>query len=600
MDRFESILGKPVWLVLLVALVIGLPVLALGEIAGSDSRSRLANADAQASALATKRAATVISDRLKTLRAQVAAVTQPEVSGKAAPLVGAVRARDLGAIQAQLAAFRALVVTELPAGSISGAADWYVLDPSGRLLAVEPVGHRPVGTDMSGSRLAEVKVTSAAVPVALTGVYRDNNDAFIGSSRPGVCPTCPTGDLLVSAVGRLADEGSELGSLVTSVNARAVSDVILTLLPVAEDAYVVDAKGVLVVRASHAFSSDESSLADLRSQPVVAASLAGTITHAAFEDPFGRGSLLATSAIVPEVGWRVIAIARLTVASAELESTLGQQRAVRSLLVALLLVGSYVLSRSVRRTLRQRRALADANVRIAEADQAKSQFLANMSHELRTPLNAIIGFADVLGQRMFGDLNVKQADYVNDIVGSGRHLLLLINDILDLAKVEAGRMVLEPSSFSLPETLASGVTMVRERASSHGIALTLDVAADVDVITADERKVKQVVFNLLSNAVKFTPDGGRITVSATGTADEVRVAVRDSGAGIAPADQAALFTEFAQTEEGRRAAEGTGLGLTLTKKLVELHGGRIWVESQLGAGSTFTFALPLIAEPGSS
>jgi signal transduction histidine kinase len=197
---------------------------------------------------------------------------------------------------------------------------------------------------------------------------------------------------------------------------------------------------------------------------------------------------------------------------------------------------------------------------------------------------------------MFGALNPKQADYVNDIVESGRHLLSLINDILDLAKVEAGRMALEPTAFSLREVLGIGVTMVRERAASHQIALSLDVASDVDVITADERKVKQVVFNLLSNAVKFTPDGGRIAVVATLTKDEVQVAVRDSGAGITPDDQAALFKEFAQTEDGRHAAEGTGLGLTLAKRLVELHGGRIWVDSQVGAGSTFTFALPLLLQ----
>ena len=219
-----------------------------------------------------------------------------------------------------------------------------------------------------------------------------------------------------------------------------------------------------------------------------------------------------------------------------------------------------------------------------------------MSHELRTPLNAIIGFSEVLGQKMFGDLNAKQTEYVNDIVGSGRHLLALINDILDLAKVEAGRMVLDPAAFSLREALGSGLTMVRERASGHGIELSLDVADDVDVITADERKIRQVVFNLLSNAVKFTRDGGQVGISAARIGDEIQVSVRDSGIGIAPGDQSALFREFAQTDDGRRAAEGTGLGLALTKRLVELHGGRIWVESAVGSGSTFTFALPVGAQ----
>ena len=176
----------------------------------------------------------------------------------------------------------------------------------------------------------------------------------------------------------------------------------------------------------------------------------------------------------------------------------------------------------------------------------------------------------------------------------------MINDVLDLAKVEAGRMVLDPEAFSLRETLTSSVSMVRERALHHRIGLALDVAPDVDLITADERKIKQILFNLITNAVKFTPDGGQVTVTAITRGGELQVAVRDSGIGIAPSDQARIFEEFTQTKDGRESTEGTGLGLTLTKKLVERHGGRIWVESQLGAGSTFTFALPLIAEPGSS
>ncbi len=232
------------------------------------------------------------------------------------------------------------------------------------------------------------------------------------------------------------------------------------------------------------------------------------------------------------------------------------------------------------------------------ANRHKSEFLANMSHELRTPLNAVIGFSEVLLERMFGELTPKQEEYLQDILGSGRHLLSLINDILDLSKVEAGRMELEIGSFSLQEALESGLTAVRERASRHRIALRLDVESRIGLIEADERKVKQVVFNLLSNAVKFTPDGGRVDVTACLADGEVQVAVRDTGIGITPEDQERLFEEFHQV--GRSSGvkrEGTGLGLTLTKKFVELHGGRIWVESQVGVGSTFTFTLP-IRRPG--
>ena len=200
------------------------------------------------------------------------------------------------------------------------------------------------------------------------------------------------------------------------------------------------------------------------------------------------------------------------------------------------------------------------------ASRHKSEFLANMSHELCTPLNAIIGFSDVLNERMFGELNDKQAEYVQDILSSGRHLLALINDILDLSKIEAARMELHPEEFDV----------------------------------ADERKVKQIVLNLLSNAVKFTPEGGRVAVGATLTDGFVEITVADTGIGIAPEDQAAVFEEFRQVgTDYARKHEGTGLGLALTKRFVELHGGSIWVKSAVGQGSTFGFTLPVREWPTS-
>ena len=227
------------------------------------------------------------------------------------------------------------------------------------------------------------------------------------------------------------------------------------------------------------------------------------------------------------------------------------------------------------------------------ASRHKSEFLASMSHELRTPLNAIIGFSEVLREEMFGPLNERQADYLNDILTSGRHLLSLINDILDLSKIEAGKMELELSTFALPAVLEGGLTMIRERATGHGISLGLDVAPAVGEISGDERKVKQVVFNLLSNAVKFTPDGGRIDLSARVSNGEVEVAVSDTGIGIAPEDQERVFEEFQQA--GQR--EGSGLGLALGRRFVELHGGQLKVESEPGVGSTFRFTLPLQDAP---
>jgi GAF domain-containing protein len=239
------------------------------------------------------------------------------------------------------------------------------------------------------------------------------------------------------------------------------------------------------------------------------------------------------------------------------------------------------------------REIQDKSRQLEVANQHKSEFLANMSHELRTPLNAIIGFSEVLLERMFGDLNDKQDDYLKDIHSSGRHLLTLINDILDLSKVEAGRMELEAAKFDLPSAIGNAMTLVRERAQRHGIALAVAVEPGIGEIVADERKLKQILVNLLSNAVKFTPDGGKIDVSARRDGSDVVIAVRDTGIGNAPEDQEAVFDAFRQVgKHYTNKQEGTGLGLTLTRKFVELHGGRLWLESTPGKGSTFSFNIP--------
>jgi signal transduction histidine kinase len=226
------------------------------------------------------------------------------------------------------------------------------------------------------------------------------------------------------------------------------------------------------------------------------------------------------------------------------------------------------------------------------ASRHKSEFLANMSHELRTPLNAIIGFSEVLAERMFGEVNPKQAEYLADILESGRHLLSLINDILDLSKIEAGRMELDLGDFSLPSAIENAVTLVRERAHRRGITLELALDERVGRVRADERKVKQVLLNLLTNALKFTPEGGRISVNARVRDGVAEVCVTDTGIGISAQDQATVFEEFRQVGAMSRSVEGTGLGLAISRKFIELHGGRIRVTSEVGVGSTFAFTLP--------
>jgi signal transduction histidine kinase len=252
------------------------------------------------------------------------------------------------------------------------------------------------------------------------------------------------------------------------------------------------------------------------------------------------------------------------------------------------------------RTYESARLVAELERKSAQlqlAGQHKSEFLASMSHELRTPLNAVIGFSEVLLERMFGDVNEKQAEYLADIHGSGKHLLSLINDILDLSKIEAGRMDLELARFSVPDVLQSTVSLLRERAGRGEVALTLACDAQVHEWVADERKFRQILLNLLSNAIKFTPPGGSVRIEALAIGHALQVSVKDNGIGVRAEDREVVFEEFRQASGNHLAkAEGTGLGLALTRRLVELHGGTITLDSGLGKGSTFVFRLPAGAE----
>jgi len=252
------------------------------------------------------------------------------------------------------------------------------------------------------------------------------------------------------------------------------------------------------------------------------------------------------------------------------------------------------------------------------ANEAKSDFLANMSHELRTPLNHIIGFSELVVDKNFGDLNETQEEYLNDVLNSSRHLLSLINDILDLSKVEAGKIELKPSQINLENLLENSLTMVKEKAIKHGLQIGVSISELPESITVDERKMKQIIYNLLSNSVKFTPDGGQIQVNAQKTdsdalrphlgdngfppsstgnnnKDWILISVKDTGIGLKQDKLKRIFRPFEQVENAKsRKYQGTGLGLSLVKNMVELHGGRIWAKSAgVGKGATFSFVIPM-------
>jgi signal transduction histidine kinase len=250
---------------------------------------------------------------------------------------------------------------------------------------------------------------------------------------------------------------------------------------------------------------------------------------------------------------------------------------------------------------RSNKLLFEANSQLRAATEAKSAFLAHMSHELRTPLNAIIGFSDLLIGGIGGEINNKQRQCLEDILSSGKHLLSLINDILDLSKVEAGKIDIKPESLRLADVVDDAVTTVKPMLDDSRHEMAISIAEDLPPVYGDRNRLKQILLNLLSNAIKFTPDGGKLHLEANRKGNFCQVSMVDNGIGIRNEDQTSIFEPFTQldTQPGERK-QGTGLGLALTKQLVELLGGKIWVESEYGKGSRFSFTIPLAAKGAAS
>jgi signal transduction histidine kinase len=580
-NALERVIASPIRLVILVGVLIALPIIVLGELASADARARVQADELRASADAARRASDLIGVQIRTTAAQVAnAVDNLE-------LREAAEQRDVTRLTSLL--------RELKGGWSRDVMRLAVIDTTadGALVTQAPYDDLVVGSRYADKEYMQFIQDHRQLPYYVSQTY--------------VAPQTLAPAVTIVAVIRASTQGGRLFTgnvLAAEVDLRRIPVWLAPMAGSVEDAYVFDGLGRSLGRLS---ASDADPLVDRQSQPQVAAALRGEFSSSMGKDPTSDiARIIATAPVKvahPNLAgnatfgahwnWVILTVGAAGLANTELETALTQLAILRALVVAVLLVATYLLARSAADTARQRQLVVAANVELARVTRAKSEFLANMSHELRTPLNAILGFSDVLLQKLFGPLNQRQEEYLDDVHTSGRHLLDLINDILDLSKVEAGKLELEPAAFFAPDLLRSTLVMIRERAIRHGIQVDLAIGDAVGGIVADERKVKQVLLNLLSNAVKFTPDGGSIHVSARVDGRELRISVCDTGVGIAPADQARIFEEFQQAEHGRRAAESTGLGLTLAKRLVELHGGRIWVESVPGTGSTFSFTLPI-------
>ncbi|HEV8228877.1 MAG TPA: ATP-binding protein [Candidatus Limnocylindria bacterium] len=310
-------------------------------------------------------------------------------------------------------------------------------------------------------------------------------------------------------------------------------------------------------------------------------------------DPIDGRSMLTAVAVVPETDWRIVVVRPSTVIT-EIEPVLDQVEAGRVLFVVLLLLGAAIVGVTGSQLVRQRRLLAATNAELARVSLEKSRFLANMSHELRTPLNAIIGFSQLLEERIAGPLNAKQSEYVRDVTESGKHQLALINDILDLSKVEAGKMEFRAESFDVADAVGRVHTLIAPLAEQKQVRLRVAAEDDLPRVDHDPGRFKQILYNLLSNAVKFTPEGGSVTTNVRASAeDRIEVSVADTGIGMSSDDVATIFDEFKRLDSDyARAQAGTGLGLALVKQLVEQMGGTIAVASEIGSGSTFTVRLP--------
>ena len=544
MRRLEW-LAKPWRLVLLVLIVIALPLFALGEFIAADTRARLVAVEQAATDAAAGRASDLLATRLASLEDEVVGAARNR------EFISAINGTDRVALQRFVDDYKSAISSDIE-----------------RLVLALPSVGSNVGS--GGTLLARVPASETDPPVGDYIPLLDPQSGPFHVQTFRIITHVTSSPGLVISVRPAAGQASLFLAEVPLVR---VAEWVTPLLSAAREIEVIDDHGRVIASASDRGTQSQ-------------------LTPFNAVDALGNAGYLSSTATLPSVGWKVIAI-RPPITVAAFDDAAGEQRVLRVALLMVLVVAAFVTGSVAAQLRRERQDLRDANARLDAASEAKSRFLAAVSHDLRTPLNAILGFSDVLLQRLFGELNAKQEEYLRDIHGAGEHQLALVNDLLDLSKIEAGKMELHPVPFSMRELIDGAIAITRQLADAKGIRLEGTVAADVGTVEQDPARLKQVVLNLLSNAIKFTDAGGAVRADVTAADGRVTVAVMDTGVGISPEDQAAVFEEFRQVGASARSAQGTGLGLALVRGFVRMMGGEVSLRSVVGEGSTFTVVIPL-------
>lgn len=560
------------WRLVVFVALIALPLLIVSEISSRDQRAQLQASEAQVTLKTAERAAATFDGQLLGIRNGVAALVDVD------PLRIALASDDRDE------ASRLLTI----AGTALGdeLVRMWGLDRERVVVAVVPPNDAAVGRSFpSPERLADAPPRTANFTsnVRLSGPYRT--------------PSTGESAIVSVSVAFRADPSITTG-LVAEVDLARIVERIAPGLRSENDLYITDANGLLILPLS---TSDRGGTLTSGTRIVPSGSVAGSFATT-IPDPIGGRPALITVVPIAETDWHLVLVRAPTTLETQVAPVFDQGDGARVLLVAAMLLGAALVGVTGSQILRQRHLLAVTNAELARATQEKSRFLANMSHELRTPLNAIIGFSELLEQRLPGPLTEQQSDYVHDIAESGKHQLALINDILDLSKVEAGKMDFRPETFDVISAVDRVHALVAPLAREKGVRLVMETRSGALSITHDPGRFRQILYNLLSNAVKFTPEGGSVTTAVKPADDgHVEIAVADTGIGMSAEDVATIFQEFKRLDSAyARAQAGTGLGLALVKRMLMAMGGDISVASEVGRGTTFTVRLPekmTVAEP---